>query len=164
MGKYLDRLRALDSGKSPTHPTAKTAKSPFGSKDSPRGERFPENSAPTALANEPGTACRRWRIDGREAVYSPPVSEAALRRWYPTAALEPVPDTRRPPAEATGADGTDRPAMVRSVRLALRGTGLDAEAVIAEVADGELADWRLGWFGPAEIVAFAKAIASRGTP
>lgn len=161
---YLAQLKAEESGKAPTPPTAKTAKRAFDSKDSSRGERFPENSAPIALANEPGAAFRRWLIDGREAAYSPPVSAEQLRRWYPAAELEPIPDDRTPPPEAAGADGTDRPAMVRAVRLALRGTGLAVEAVIRELTDDELADWRAGWFGPAEIAAFAKAIASRGEP
>lgn len=116
------------------------------------------------LATQTATAFRRWRIDGREATYSPPVTEAALRRWYPTAELEPIPDDRTPPTEATGADGVDRRAMAQAVRLALRGTGLDVEAVLSELTDDELADWRAGWFGPAEIVAFARSLTSRGTP
>lgn len=109
-------------------------------------------------------AHREWRIDGRSATFSPPVSAEQLRRWHPTAALEPVPDARTPPPEATGADGVDRPALVRAVRRALRGTELDVEAVIRELTDDELSDWRLGWLGPAEILAFARSITSRGAP
>lgn len=109
-------------------------------------------------------AFRCWLIDGREATFSPPVTEAALRRWYPDATLEPIPDDRRPPTEMTGAAGPDRAALARAVRLALRGTEIDPEAVIRELTDDELADWRSGHFGPDEIRAFAAAVTSRRTP
>lgn len=109
-------------------------------------------------------AHRCWLIDGREAVYSPPVSEAALRRWYPVATLSPTPDDRRPPAEATGDDAKDWALMVEAVRLALRGLAIDVERVLAELTGDELQDWRAGHFGPAEIAAFARSVTSRGEP
>lgn len=111
-----------------------------------------------------GTAHRCWLVDGVESSFSPPVTAEQLRRWYPTAELEPVPDDRTPPPEATGAAAPDRAALAQAVRRALRGTEIDVERVIRELTDDELSDWRAGWLAEAEIVAFARSVTTRGTP
>lgn len=103
---------------------------------------------------------RTWRIDGREHTFSPPQSIAQIRRWHPVEHLEPVPDPE-PNPEATGNDAADWLAMRRDVRHAARELGAaKAEAIIDELSDGELSDWRGGWFGPAEIAAFVAGVAA----
>ena len=157
----MDRLKARDSGKAPTHPPAKAAKSPYYSFCSDLTRRISENDAPA-------TTNRAWRIghegvakDGGptmawiESTFSPPATMAQLRSWYPDAAIEPVIDDRRPPEAVTFDDAKDWAAMVEDVSRHLLGHGVEIGPVLERMTPDELADWRAGWFGPDEIRAFA---------
>lgn len=163
MGKYLDRMKALDSGNMPTQAPAKTALRAFDSKDSALGRRFSENDDPldskdSSLTgrfseSEEATPHRAWRI-GHEAVDA---------KGNPAVVVEPVPDDERtPPPDATGDDAADWTTMVDGVRDCLRGHGVEIGPVIDRLTSDELTDWRSGWFGPAEVRAFAGvAVANR---
>lgn len=67
-----------------------------------------------------------------------------------------------PPKGATGDDAADWTTMVDGVRDCLRGHGVEIGPVIDRLTSDELTDWRSGWFGPAEVRAFAGvAVANR---
>src|SRR6202163_1908663 len=98
---YLSVLRRSNPENTHPDPTAKTAKSPFDSKDSAPPVRISESEgAPNAselTEFDEGKPRYRWGVSGSNGVMEvcclPEMNADEMRAYYPGAALVPLPDT-----------------------------------------------------------------------